>query len=90
MGTKIVLFGSFLFSSLRLEVTGSLQIETGFHVVTLLNNRPNNTNCLHVVIQMRAKLVFVIADFFDSNSLERTNFDISSTPRFYSKEVVVL
>jgi len=43
----------------------------------------------HVVIQMKANKFFlvVIAVFFDSN-FQRTNFYISSTQRFYSKEVV--
>jgi len=46
---------------------------------------------LHVVIQMKANKFFldVMADFFDSNS-QGTNFDISSSQGFYSKEVVVL
>ena len=86
MGTKIVFFGGLRFlSSVRLEVSGSLQLETVFHVIYVFKIEKYDTS-LHVVIQMEANKFFlvVIADFFDSN-FQGKNFDISFTQRFYSK-----
>ena len=67
VGTKIVFFGGLRFlSSMRLEVSGSLQLETVFHVIYVFNIEQYDTS-LHVVIQMKANKFFlvVIANFFD-------------------------
>ena len=89
MGTKVVFFGVLRFlSSMRSVVSGTLQIETVFHVVTTSNN--TILLCMLSTNESRLILLVVIAVFFGSNS-QRINIDILSCPlRFYSKEVVVL